>query len=427
MTTERDPIRFSAREWLMLLMLAAIHFTHIVDFMIVMPLGPQLREQLGLSPAEFGHVVSAYAAAAAMAGLVAALGIDRLDRKVALLVIYAAFTVATLLCGVANGYYQLLAGRLAAGATGGIAGAVVLAIVGDAFRDGRRGTATGVVMAAFSVATVVGIPAGLAIAQSVNDWRKPFLVLGGLSVLVLVGAWAVLPPMRGHLAGPSRAPGLGLARLAGIVTNPGYLPAFAMMVLLMSGGFMVIPFISPFLVGNGYLSQDQLIYIYLCGGAATFFTMPLIGWLSDRFGKKRLFQVVAVLSLGPLLTMTHLPTGLSLAAVVVVGTLMFVTLSGRGVPAIALVTGVALPGDRGSFMSVMASMQQLAAAGAVEVAGMMLAKGSGHAILHYDRVGWLAAGFTLLGVWMAGAIEPAPEVVPVVVTEPLPEPATTGS
>ncbi len=185
-------------EWLLLLALAVIQFTHVVDFMIVMPLGPDLKETLGLNPQQFSLIVAAYGFSASLAGLFAARFMDRYDRKTAVLCLYAGFTLGTLLCALAPNYGLLLAARAVAGAFGGVVGAGILAIIGDAFADARRGRATGVVMSAFSVASVAGVPAGLYLA-AVWGWRTPFSVLAGLSAVVLLGAYLLLPPLRGHL------------------------------------------------------------------------------------------------------------------------------------------------------------------------------------------------------------------------------------
>src|SRR5436309_1398714 len=186
--------RMTAGEWLLLLVLAAIQFTHIVDFMIIMPLGPVYEREMGLSTGEFGAVVAAYTISAGLAGLLASQFLDRFDRKTALLTLYAGFTVGTFLCAFAPGFVFLLAARTVAGAFGGVAAAVVLAIVGDAFPDARRATAMGVIMSAFSVASIGGVPFGLMLEEWYG-WHAPFLALGGLGVLVLGMAIQLLPSL----------------------------------------------------------------------------------------------------------------------------------------------------------------------------------------------------------------------------------------
>src|SRR5439155_341117 len=175
-------------EWLLLLVLAAVQFTHSMDFMVMMPLGPQCREELNISPQQFAMVVSSYGFSAAIAGLLAAFFIDRFDRKIALLMLFAGLTTGTLLCAAAPGYWSLMLARTVAGAFGGVGGAFILVIVGDAFPEIRRGRATGVVMTAFSIATIAGLPAGIMLGNRFGV-RTPFGVLGLFSLAIWVVAF----------------------------------------------------------------------------------------------------------------------------------------------------------------------------------------------------------------------------------------------
>src|SRR5437016_4170411 len=130
-------------ERLLLLVLASIQFTAIVDFLIILPLGPQYLRVFHIRPAQFGIIVSAYAISAGISGVVAGLFLDRLDRKAALLGLYFGFALGTLCCGLAPSYALLVGARLIAGAFGGVAGALILAIIGDVVPEERRGAAMG--------------------------------------------------------------------------------------------------------------------------------------------------------------------------------------------------------------------------------------------------------------------------------------------
>src|SRR4051794_36421918 len=107
---ERQPL-MSPSEWLLLFVLAAIQFTHIVDFMIVMPLGPVFLREMELNPTQFGRVVSAYTISAGLTALIASRWLDRFGRKRALVIFYSGFVAGTLLCAVASTYWLLLAAR----------------------------------------------------------------------------------------------------------------------------------------------------------------------------------------------------------------------------------------------------------------------------------------------------------------------------
>jgi MFS transporter, DHA1 family, inner membrane transport protein len=149
-----DAERQRRRERIVLLILGAVQFTTIVDFMIVMPLGPQLMRTLEIGPAKFGLIVSSYTFAAGAAGLVASAIVDRFARRTTFIALNAGFLLGTLLCGLAPSYETLLAARVATGAFGGILGGMAMAIIGDVFPEERRGRATGSLMVGFSLASV---------------------------------------------------------------------------------------------------------------------------------------------------------------------------------------------------------------------------------------------------------------------------------
>ncbi len=371
MTPEPEPSRLdelTASHWALIAALAAVQFTHIVDFMLVMPLAAKLSADLGLDPARFGLVISSYSIAAGVAALVLAWLLDLFDRRHALLVLFAGFTAATLLCAWAPDYPWLLTGRIAAGAFGGVAGAVILSIIGDAIPLSRRGTATGAVFSAFSVATIVGIPAGIALSGSEpSGWRQPFLVLGLLSAALLPALWLSVPSLRGHITDGERR-----VTLIEVLSEPAHLRAFAFMFVLNLGGWVMMPFLAWFLQRNVGLSDGHLQLMYAVGGAATLVSMNVVGRLSDRFPRVIVFQVVCGLALVPLLLLPLLPAGAPLPLVLVVTTLMMVLTSGRGVPAFALLTAVPSDRMRGAFLSMNSAVAQTAMAIGPLLAGMFL-------------------------------------------------------
>jgi predicted MFS family arabinose efflux permease len=390
----------TGREWLLLLVLSAVQFTHILDFVIVMPLGPQFKSDLNLNDQWFGFLVSAYAFSAALAGLLAAWFIDRFDRKTALLGLYAGFTVGTLCCGAAPNYPLLLAARALTGAFGGVVAACILAIVGDAFPGVRRGRAMGAIMSSFSVASIAGVPAGLYLANLVN-WRAPFLALAGLSAAVSVLVGLTLPPMRGHLAR-----GRTVSNLWGIFLEPAHLRAYLLMTAIVFSTFMIVPYLASYLVANTGRTNEELPYVYLGGGLATLVTMTFFGWLSDRLGKLLMFRTLAFFTLMTILLVTNLPS-VALATVLTVCTLFMVTTSGRMVPAMALITASAAPLNRGGFLSVNASVQQTAMGLASALGGLMLGQGVHGEITGFPLVGGLACAATLASIWLAGRLQPA--------------------
>ncbi|MFO0964874.1 MAG: MFS transporter [Gemmataceae bacterium] len=399
----------TVHEWLLLLVLASVQFVHIVDFMIIMPLGSRFINAAGggsgvlhLTTGEFGLVVSAYTISAGLASLLAARFLDRFDRKNALLFLFAGFTLGTLLCALARSYPLLLAARAVAGAFGGVAAANVLAIVGDAFPDARRGRATGVVMSAFSVASIAGVPLGLFLAEA-SGWRAPFVALAVLCGGIWALAAAVLPPLRGHLEREA-AP----VRIWAVATDSNHVRAFALMTSLVASSFFVIPYLATAMVANVGLHDDDLKFIYIAGGLTTLLTLTWIGRLADRHGKLPVFRVLAAATCAPLLLITVLPFGFPMALVLVVTTLMFITTSGRMVPGMALITNSSTPQVRGSFMSLNSAVQQLGAGLASWLGGLLLSKAEDGHLAGYVLVGILACACSLASVFLAGRLRPAP-------------------
>lgn len=402
-------------EMLVLLMLASVQFTSIVDFMVIMPLGPQLMRTLGIEPWQFGLIVSSYTISAGIAGIFAASFLDRFGRKAAFLTLYAGFLVGTLLCGLVGTYPTLLAARIVTGAFGGILGGMSLAIVGDVFPEHKRGRATGVLMSAFALASVVGVPVGIQLGN-LYDWHAPFLVLAALGLPVLLASLRVLPALRDHLQHGEHAH--PLAKLAETFSQANHLRAFALVATMMLGGFSVIPYISLYVVRNAGITEAQLPIIYVTGGLLTLIGAPIVGKLADRYGKLIVYRVVAVISGALMLLVTNLPplpVGLVAAAT---GALML-TNAGRMVSAMAMVTGSVESARRGGFMSANSAVQHISTGLAAFLGSQIIDKDPvSQAILHFDRVGLLAVAATLVSLWLAGLVRPA---------EPAPKPADVSA
>jgi predicted MFS family arabinose efflux permease len=396
-----SPALTPQKERWLLWSLAAVQFTHIVDFMVMMPLGPQLTRVFSLTDAQFGLLVSAYSLAAGVSGLLASLVIDRFERKRALLALYAGFAVSTLACGLAPSYGTLMAARIAAGVFGGVLGALVQTIVGDSIAFERRGRAMGVVMASFSMATVAGVPASLWLA-SLGGWHWPFVAIALVSVPVWLVASHVVPSLRGHLAGA--AAGSSLNQLTRVLADPNHWRAFGLSALLVLGSFSIIPYITIYTTSNLGLSQSQVPLIYLVGGVATFFTARIWGQLADRYGKVGVFRMVSVLAVLPMLALTHLPV-VPVPVLIVVTTSCFVFVSGRLVPGMALLTAAPPPAMRGAFMSVNGALQSGAMGLAAWLGGVMISRSPDGLVQGYGRTGWLALLTTVLMVWWVGQLQ----------------------
>ena len=344
------------RERYLLLTLAGIQFSHILDFMIMMPLGPILIKAFGIGTHEFGLLVASYSFSAALSGLFAATFIDRFERKRLLLVMFGFFGLATLACGLAPGYATLLIARGLAGAFGGVMGAMVQTIVGDVIPFARRAKASGIVSTAFSLSTVAGVPLSLWLANHFQ-WRAPFILIAVLTVLFIIVGGRILPELHHHISAQKRAH--PFVEMFAVLRDPNHLSALLFSALLIFSGFTVIPYITIYAVGNVGISQHDIPFIYLAGGMATLFTARLIGHWADLRGKIKIYRWVAAGALLPLFVVTHIGAS-PLWLWLVCTTSFFVLVSGRMIPAMAVITSAAQPKLRGTFMSLNASVQSFA-------------------------------------------------------------------
>ena len=388
------------RERWLLLTLAGIQFTHILDFMIMMPLGPQFTALFGISNAQFGLLVSAYTLSAGLSGLMAATYIDRFSRKQLLLTMYTLFGLATLACGLAPDYFWLMAARIAAGLFGGVLSALAQTIVADVIPFERRGRAMSVVMTSFSVSTVAGVPLGLFLAAHFN-WHAPFFGIALLVGLLAWGAWQTLPRLDAHLHHPERVNvwrGIGQ-----VLAEPNHLKAFGVSGLMMFASFTVIPYITIYLQSNAGMQTDEVPWVYLCGGLTTLLTARYFGRLTDRVGKVKVFQRLAWAVAFPLMA-TTLSQGLPLWGLLLISTSLFAMMSGRMIPGMAMISSSVEPRLRGTFMTLNSAVQSASMGLAALVGGLIIGRDAqGHLTLYWvaGLLGVLASG---LSAWLAGRL-----------------------
>lgn len=394
------------REWPVLLVLAATQFVHILDFMIVMPLGPEFFRIYGITPQQFGFLVTIYTFSAAACSFLVAFVVDRFDRKHALICFCAGFAMAMLLCVFSVNYQMLLCSRAIAGMFGGLMSATVFSIIADLFPAHRRGAATGTVMSSFSFAAVAGMPACLFLVNLIN-WRVPFVVLAFISVVIILATYRLLPPVKPHLH-HTDSNGIN-EQLKKIFLNKNHVLAFMLISMVMFSGYLVIPFISTYMVTNVGMHENELPYLYFFGGLFTFFTANLFGRFTDRYGKRLMFMILAMLSLCPVLWITHISEA-PLFLALTVSTLFMILITGRAIPLMALITSSVRPHLRGSFMTFYMSIQQLSAGLGSLFAGSVLYMTTQGKIIHFDTVGMIAAVMTLFGILLVTQLKTIEEL-----------------
>lgn len=394
------------KETILLLTLALIQFTHVMDFMIIMPLGNQLMKLFEISPQQFGFIVSAYTIMAGIVGFTGAFFVDNFDRKKILSVCYTGFLIGTLACAISPNYEFMLLARILTGAFGGLLSTLILSIVGDAIPFERRASAMGVVTAGFSLASVFGVPFGNFLATRFT-WHAPFFFIAAFGVLVSLLIFRFVPLMNDHIQDKSRRPDL-IGVIKRLRKNMNQRRALLLMGLLMMSQFTIIPFIAAFMEKNVGFSQLEVTYIYLFGGLCTVFTSPLIGRLADNIGKQKVYGIFAALAVIPLYLITNMPVW-PMWAVLVVTSFFFIVISGRVVPAMAMITSTAIPQNRGSFMSFNSSVQQLTAGVAAFISGAIVTENLSGQLVNYNVVGYLAITACIISIWAAFRIVTAEE------------------
>lgn len=383
-----------------LFLVAAVQFVNIVDFMIVMPLGPDFAAALGVPTSHLGYVGGAYTASASVAGLVAAFVLDRFDRRSALAVCMAGLMVGTALGGFAHGLGSLLFARVVAGAFGGPATSVSLSIVSDVVPPEHRGRALGAVMGAFSAASVLGVPGGLELAR-IGGWRLPFFAVAGLGAAITIGATFFLPPLSDHIERVRRS----RYSVAQLLRDPLVLLSLVVIGGVAMSAFLVIPNFSAYFQFNTGYPRARLGILYLVGGVVSFFAMRVVGRLVDRLG------AVAVMIGGTLGFWALLYADVVLGPPLRVPAMLFFVLfmifqPSRAVPGNSVGTRVPPPEGRAMYQSIQSSVQHLACAAGAILSSRMLSENPDHSLVHMDRTAWLSMAIALLPLLAMWLLEP---------------------
>lgn len=388
--------KFSKYQIFVIAILAITVFTVVLDFMVLSPLGAQLLRLLTIETSEFGLVVSVYALSAGASGLLVAGFADKFDRKKMLLFFYAGFIVGTLLCGLANSYAMLLFARVITGLFGGVISSISFAIITDMFPMEKRGRVMGYVQLSFAVSQVAGIPIGLYLAH-LYDWHAPFIAIVILASIVFLVILKWLKPINKHI-------GLyhdknAFLHLWHTLSNKNYLKGFYTTALLSLGGFMLMPFSSAFLVNNIKILESELPLIFMFTGISTMIAGPIIGKLADKLGKFKMFAFGTIVSIIMCAVYTNL-SPISIVWLIVINSILFIGITSRMISGSALMTAVPLPQDRGAFMGINSSIQQIAGGIASLCAGLIVSKAADNSILHFNWLGVVVIITMILCLWM---------------------------
>lgn len=391
------PTKFTSYQVIVIVLLALTQFSVVLDFMVMSPLGDMLMKSMSLTTTQFGLAVSAYAISAGVSGLLTAGFADSFDRKKLLLFFYIGFIVGTLLCGLASSYPLLIAARIFTGIFGGVIGSIGMAIVADLFSLQQRGRVMGFMQMGFGASQVLGIPISLYLANAWG-WQMPFFMIVGLAFTIWLLIVFKLKPITEHLQVKSDKS--AFLHLLHTISNRNYRIGFLSTALLSLGGFMMMPWGSAFSINNLNVTQEQLPLLFMISGVATLIIMPFIGKLSDKFDKLKLFAIASVWMMIVVVIYTGL-TPVPFWVVVMLNILLMMGIMSRMVPAMALVTALPEMKDRGAFMSINSSLQQIAGGIAAAIGGMIVVQKDKYSPLeHYDTLGYVIVVISIVGIVM---------------------------
>ena len=384
-------------QWLAVAILALTQFTVVLDFMVMSPLGDLLMKDFKVKPDQFGIVVSSYALAAGLSGFLTAGFADRFDRKRLLVFFYSGFILGTLFCGMAESYNQLVLARILTGVFGGVMSSISMAIVADIFSLEQRGRVMGFMQMGFGLSQIIGIPLSLFIADMYH-WQTPFYLIVGLSVGMLLAILLALKPINGHLA--LKRENSAFKHLLATIKNRNYRIGFMATAFMSLGGYFMMPWGSAFAVNNVGISQKELPLLFMIVGISTFMIMPLIGILADKINKFQLFMIASLIMIGSVLVYVHLGET-SLFVLIVVNIFMMGGIMARMVPSQALTTSVPEAKDRGAFMSINASLQQMAGGVAAMIGGKIVWQYSPSApLMNFDLLGYVVIAVIIINIYL---------------------------
>jgi len=376
--------KFTGYQKFIIAVLTLTQFSVVLDFMVMSPLGDILMKSMSLSTTEFGIAVFAYAFSAGISGILTAGFADSFDRKKLLLFFYIGFVLGTLFCGLANTYPLLIMARIFTGVFGGVIGSISMAIVSDLFELNQRGRVMGFLQMGFGSSQVLGVPISLFLANKWG-WQSPFFMIVILAFIIWILIFFKMKPINAHLE--NKIEHNPFKHLVTTLSNPSYRVGFMATALMSLGGFMMMPWGSSHAINNLKVTEEQLPFLFMLAGISTLIIMPIIGSLSDKIDKFKLFTITSVWLMAMVLIYTNL-VQVPFWMVVILNIFMMIGVISRMVPSIAMVTALPKVHDRGAFMSINSSLQQMSGGVAAAIGGMIVVQKDNYSPLeNYDVLG----------------------------------------
>lgn len=395
-TTDIAP-KFTSYQKFVVILLALLQFTIVIDFSIISPLGDMLMKELDISPSQFGFLVSCYAFSAGLAGFLTTGFADRFDRRKFLLFFYIGFVLGTFSCGFAHNYHMLVVARSITGLFGGVIGSISLAIVSDLFVLNQRGRVMGYIQMAFAGSQVLGIPVGIVLANHWG-WNSTFFAIAIIASLISLIIILIMKPMKEHLK--LQVQTNIFKQYWYILSNKNHLTGFALITITSIGGAMMMPFSSAFLINNILITQEELPLVFMFTGISTLIIMPIIGRLSDQINKFRLFLFGSIVAICATIIYTNLSPS-PLWFVIVLNIILFVGISSRMIPASALNTAVPEIKDRGGYMSLCSALQHMSNGIAAMIAGLIITQTTKSSPIEgYNTVGYIVCSLSIICIFL---------------------------
>ncbi|MBS1772608.1 MAG: MFS transporter [Bacteroidetes bacterium] len=407
--TTKEKYQFTGYQKFVIAALALTQFSVVLDFMIMSPMGDMLVKSIGLNTKQFGIVLSSYAFSAGISGFLTAGFADKYDRKKLLMFFYAGFIIGTILCGFAANYYLMVAARIFTGIFGGVIASISMAIVADVFPIQERGRVMGFVQMGFGVSQVLGVPLGLKLGY-LWGWPAPFFAVGALAIIIFAMIGIKMQPITEHLK--IKSDKNALLHLVHTIQKKHYRIGFTAMTIIAIGGFMMMPWGSVFAINNLHLSKEELELLFMAAGIGTLIIMPIVGKLSDKIDKFKIFAIATVF----MIVMVNIYTNLTPVPFMVVVGLNILFMFGimcRMIPAQALNTALPQMQDRGAFMSISSSLQQVAGGIGAVLSGYIVyqpevANAAGYKPLeHYNTLGIVVSCITVVSIFLVYRISNA--------------------
>jgi predicted MFS family arabinose efflux permease len=410
--------KFSSYHALVIALLALTQFTVVLDFMIMSPLGDMLMKSMSLSTTQFGFAVSGYAFSAGISGLLTAGFADRFDRKKLLLFFYIGFITGTLLCGLSHTYVMLLFARIITGLFGGVIGSISMAIVADLFPIEQRGRVMGFMQMGFGASQVLGIPISLYLANA-WDWEAPFFMIVGIASIIWLIILFKMQPVIHHINAATERN--AVKHLWNTIKQRNYRIGFLATAMLSLGGFMMMPWGSAFAINNLGLTNEKLVPLFFASGITSLVIMPLIGKISDKIDKFKIFFIASLWMMVMVIIYTNL-TPVPFWVVIMLNICFMVGIMSRMVPAMALTSSLPKMNDRGAYMSISASLQQISGGIAAAVGGMVVVQKTKTSPLeHYNTLGYVIVSLSAVCVYMIYRVSNMIKAQPKPIYPPKPE------